>query len=419
MKNINILYFALLCQIGLWSCNSNDANDSGLYIANIEEALSNIEDVKLSDYATDINYYTLETADSCLLGIFSKISFTDDMIFIGSTDKMKTIHQFTRDGKFIKNVGIRGRGKGEYLAIRSIIPLTDMNAIMVEGGPKAVIYSLEDGNAIKDIYFDQLRKEDGTLLNNPDSKNPHSIYNIEYDGKGNFYILTFNVKSGCQNLIATDTSLVVKNTIKLRSGEKSISEAYTQRGGVIKSPAMAISGISYMYDDKINFFHGMNDTLYVIEDNKPVPKLAVDYGYYCKDLHNVTAEDIWVKIRLESDNIIFMEARMPLSNQQEANSLGTAHILYDKANDKTRLMKFTENLPGDQFFTDGGGAFFNDLDGGLPFWPIHIHNNKMYMACDAGKFIELSQKYNSPKMKEVASRINEESNPILIEVVLK
>ena len=71
MKNINILYFALLCQIGLWSCNSNDANDSGLYIANIEEALSNIEDVKLSDYATDINYYTLETADSCLLGIFS------------------------------------------------------------------------------------------------------------------------------------------------------------------------------------------------------------------------------------------------------------------------------------------------------------------------------------------------------------
>ena len=103
---------------------------------------------------------------------------------------------------------------------------------------------------------------------------------------------------------------------------------------------MAISGISYMYDDKINFFHGMNDTLYVIKNNKPVPKLAVDYGYYCKDLHNVTAEDIWVKIRLESDNIIFMEARMPLSNQQEANSLGTAHILYDKANDKyiTRII---------------------------------------------------------------------------------
>ena len=82
-------------------------------------------------------------------------------------------------------------------------------------------------------------------------------------------------------------------------------------------------------------------------------------------------------------------------------------------------MKFTENLPGDQFFTDGGGSFFNDLDGGLPFWPIHIHNNKMYMACDAGKFIELSQKYNSQKMKEVASRINEDSNPVLIEVVLK
>ena len=102
---------------------------------------------------------------------------------------------------------------------------------------------------------------------------------------------------------------------------------------------------------------------------------------------------------------------MPLSNKQEATSLGTAHIMYDKANDKTRLLKFTEDLRG--------GAFLNDLDGGLPFWPIHIHNNKMYMACDAGKFIELSQKYNSPKMKEVAAKITEDSNPVLIEVILK
>lgn len=41
------------------------------------------------------------------------------------------------------------------------------------------------------------------------------------------------------------------------------------------------------------------------------------------------------------------------------------------------------------------------------------------MFLDAGKFIELSEKYNSQKMKEIAAQLTDESNPVMIAVTLK
>ena len=64
-------------------------------------------------------------------------------------------------------------------------------------------------------------------------------------------------------------------------------------------------------------------------------------------------------------------------------------------------------------------GFINDIDGGMPFWPQRIRENKMYSFVDAGKFIDMSKRCNSAKMKEVASILTYESNPVLIEVTLK
>ena len=43
----------------------------------------------------------------------------------------------------------------------------------------------------------------------------------------------------------------------------------------------------------------------------------------------------------------------------------------------------------------------------------------MYELMDAIRFIEQAQKSKSNKMKRVAASLTEDSNPILIEVVLK
>ena len=64
-------------------------------------------------------------------------------------------------------------------------------------------------------------------------------------------------------------------------------------------------------------------------------------------------------------------------------------------------------------------GFTNDLDGGMPFYPIYIKDGKMYQMLDARDFIEYAEVSNSAKMKEVAATLTEESNPVLVVVTLK
>ena len=78
---------------------------------------------------------------------------------------------------------------------------------------------------------------------------------------------------------------------------------------------------------------------------------------------------------------------------------------------KTKLIKYSEDL--------GQGAFTNDIDGGMPFWPTKHIGNKLYQFVDAVTFIEMSEKYNSPRMKEIAATLTEDSNPVMIEATLK
>lgn len=68
------------------------------------------------------------------------------------------------------------------------------------------------------------------------------------------------------------------------------------------------------------------------------------------------------------------------------------------------------------FSLDG---FTNDIDQGVPFVPTFVSGNKMYQPVQAEKFIEYAHMSNSPKMKEIAATLTEESNPVLIVATLK
>ena len=54
-----------------------------------------------------------------------------------------------------------------------------------------------------------------------------------------------------------------------------------------------------------------------------------------------------------------------------------------------------------------------------PFVPRYIKDGRMYQIMDAIRFMDLAERGNSKKMKEVAAQLNEDSNPVLIEVILK
>lgn len=48
-----------------------------------------------------------------------------------------------------------------------------------------------------------------------------------------------------------------------------------------------------------------------------------------------------------------------------------------------------------------------------------MNDGKMYRLVDAVDFIEFAQMVNSTRMKEVASELTDDSNPVLVVVTLK
>jgi hypothetical protein len=67
----------------------------------------------------------------------------------------------------------------------------------------------------------------------------------------------------------------------------------------------------------------------------------------------------------------------------------------------------------------GNDGFLNDLDGGMPFLPSYIKDGKMYQLVDASVFIEMAGICSSARMKEVAAKLTEESNPVVVVVTMK
>ncbi len=55
----------------------------------------------------------------------------------------------------------------------------------------------------------------------------------------------------------------------------------------------------------------------------------------------------------------------------------------------------------------------------MPFYPTYMNEGKMYRLVDAVDFIEFAQMGNSARMKEVASKLTDDSNPVLVVVTLK
>ena len=55
----------------------------------------------------------------------------------------------------------------------------------------------------------------------------------------------------------------------------------------------------------------------------------------------------------------------------------------------------------------------------MPFNPSFIFNNRMYQVVDAANFIEYAKKSSSAKMKEIAAKLTDDSNSVIVAATLK
>jgi hypothetical protein len=423
MKSIKSTLIILAIIILGGSC-SHRVDESSLHIVDFTEAIDNVEEVMLSKYVSSLRYTPIETPESALLGRIGWSFFADDSLMCFTSSQMqRCIHIFTRDGKYIKDIGAKGNGPSEYVAVRTMTIIPEDNSLMVEGGYNILFYSLDDGKCIRKCTLHDFFDSSNDLVT-PFKGRKHHNYNMKIGNvifhNNHLYASAGDNTTLDQYLIKMNKDCIVDTMVKVRQ---------TTLG--IGIPRVEVSYL-YTYNGNVNIVHGLKDTVYAWNDNTLQPRITFDYGnilsmstmpqikkthpFFSPDTRhlNTKVADIIigaVYIFTESDSFVIGTLFLPKDVVIANDLLPCSHFVYDKHSRTTKLIKYSKELEP--------GGFTNDIDGGMPFWPTKHIGNKLYQFVDAGTFIEMSKKYNSPRMKEIAATLTEESNPVMIEATLK
>lgn len=133
-----------------------------------------------------------------LITFIEDIHIDGDLIFIRDVN---TVHVFDMEGRFIRNIGRKGRGRGEYLGLMDF----DLNrprkelTIYDQGAHRFLVYDYE-GNFLRQFEYEYIVREFATLPNGdylvyrPDyEKNAHrGLFQIDSTGKIKKHLLQYD-----------------------------------------------------------------------------------------------------------------------------------------------------------------------------------------------------------------------------------
>lgn len=303
------------------------------------------------------------------------------------------------EGKFIGKLGDYGNSANEYLHIDGFAADITANEIYIKSGKKILAYDS------RTLEF----KEHFHIGNSI----PGMTYKLtEFECFAGRFIL-----AGSHYFTDSPTLFVLDKQDNILMADSLSMDQYIQTGtrGMSQSTTFL-----WRYNDTLSYISRVSDTLYGYDFNfNKYPRFTVNAGKYKlkKDLSNLEECAYLHGTRIFENRRLFIchlimrhRDRMKFNPSGKNSYLGT--IVYDKFKSKTLILPCV----ADYNFTS---AFENDLDNGAPFRVMAVNGNKMYQFISALDFINLADKYNSPKMKEVAASLNEESNPILVTCTLK
>jgi hypothetical protein len=112
MKRISQLL--LLCCL-LVGCKQNVKEEvsNAVYIIDVDNQATT-SGVKFSSIFESFKLVPLETNEKCLIGTITKITVFQDTIYVLDNFIAKALYVFDMNGKFIRSIGSRGQGSGEY-----------------------------------------------------------------------------------------------------------------------------------------------------------------------------------------------------------------------------------------------------------------------------------------------------------------
>ena len=344
--------------------------------------------ISLNQFTGNIRYVPLETNTNSLLS-WTYQNFTDftDEYILYSDGKICIL--FDNGGHFIRQIGSRGRGPGEYTGINNVILKSHKIYIHDFFSDDIIEYNLDGGfqNRYKSGFTaGRYRLEDAIIINdsmifgNIENRTGHEEYKALIINKSGYIINYY------------------KNYIFFNL-EKGVPSA--------KSPGYAIY---YKYRNRIYFKEFLNDTLFLLNKKYQLePVICFKLGKYKEPLYDRGKS--WSQIDLSS--YINLDKIFPIENYL------ILACNFNKYFPAKRLTPETLSLPGTEDYTQWYNSkkmlgiydqrsgnlvfseptstnnhlfttgFYNDIDAGPRFFPDMIVNDStMVMKIKFDYFVE-------------------------------
>lgn len=392
-----------MSMLGITNCTSSNKtkNDDATrekknLIIDLEKAIETSGNpLNLSDFVEDIEYIRPEYPTTLVDFIFG-ISFNNNYLLLEVKDRLLC---YTREGKFIREIGRRGQGPKEHLGVRSHALYNNLIAINSNYNRKILWYNT------KGDYLEQTPVSENVFKINILDTNRVAIHlhHGAFMDKPDLFVTGIIDNNG--------------DTIQLKK-----DKPYYPKGMAPGSPI-------WNYNDTVRLLTCINDTIYSITKNDIAPAFVVNFGKY-----KVTREAFEDVRLLQEDrskyiyNPSFCEmSQYVLTMFQYDNKRWVA--VYDKqATEISAWCIKPENV--NKYGLLEGGGWINDIDGGVaPTYFNSVSNN--YFAINAqpedlkAQFIEnkkyISAKYpdKQQKLEKLIHSLNDDENPIIILYKLK
>jgi hypothetical protein len=391
------------------SCKEKTTKEtSSFYAIPFADIVKNKREVILSEFATDVKVIQLENTPEAMLGNVENIEFTKDYIFIKFW--MHPVLQFSRDGKFIRDVGKKGKGPGEYNACMKMSIDENSERIYIQTLELSMMVFNFDGEYIKTIKFPALE----------------SFTNFWIWGRDSILVSFFEPLWGNEPFVFIehneqgDTLQTITNHLLFdeddRADRPHISPFEEQN-------------FSYRFKNKLHLKGFYNDTVYSYdESHKIVPKIFIDLGkhklpndlvYERKWKRPLPGDLFWTGLHETSDFIFLPYGYHFDQNKPESEREEKGLVLYNKITKEGVAAEETKF-----------GGFVDDITGGPDFRPIVTNDNtaimlvsaldmKLYLDSDKFKNREVKRPESKEKLNQIRKTLKEEDNHFLVVVKLK
>ena len=261
---MNRFYFVTIIFFLLFSCSSQTKQGD---LLEIPVDIHKNDLLSLQEIAEEITAIEFELTDESVFNpdYVQNIIISENEVFIAGIQK---IYVFSKDGKFIRTIGSKGQGPGEYLGISKIALDKKNRRLFISSSPKILSYDI-NGNFLKETRVMSGVIRDINYINEELLLLVENVYddNKEVYSRPTLYRLNDELRTvdSCtiMNYKYASSRLRVHNDFILKEG-KSVFLYYGDFTWIRKSNVNLVEKV-------------FSDTLYRIENKYIVPELKLKF----------------------------------------------------------------------------------------------------------------------------------------------